>query len=81
MSTGKYDRRIILKEGVVGTVDVYRILEAYGETLDPCLDHAIKKLLCAGTRGAKGSVQDKQEAINSIQESIKLEQQRKKFYK
>lgn len=81
MTIGKYERRIILKEGVAGTIDVYRILEAYRETIDPCLDHAIKKLLCAGIRGAKDSIQDKREAIDSIQESIKLELQKKKLYK
>jgi hypothetical protein len=33
-------------------VDVYRVLEMFGVT-DPCLQHAIKKLLVAGGRGQK----------------------------
>ena len=33
-------------------IDVYRVLELFNVT-DPCLQHAIKKLLCAGGRGAK----------------------------
>ena len=31
-------------------LDIYRILKLY-EVNDPCLQHAIKKLLCAGKRG------------------------------
>ena len=33
-------------------LDVYRILNLYNVT-DPCLQHGIKKLLCAGKRGSK----------------------------
>jgi hypothetical protein len=48
-------------------IDVYRILNLYQVT-DPCLQHAIKKLLVAGTRGAgKGPRQDIQEAIDSLE--------------
>ena len=46
-------------------VDVYRVLILFGVT-DPCLQHAIKKLLCAGNRGAKDKTQDVQEAISSL---------------
>ena len=35
-------------------LDIYRILKLY-EVSDPCLQHAIKKLLCAGKRGVKKS--------------------------
>lgn len=45
------------------TVDVYRILHAF-EVTDPCVQHAIKKLLCAGKRlGGKTLEQDIGEAI------------------
>ena len=47
------------------TVDVYRVLELFDVT-DPCLQHAIKKLLCAGGRGAKNDVKDVCEAIDSL---------------
>lgn len=47
-------------------VDVYRVLELF-EVTDPCLQHAIKKLLCAGGRGAKDIEQDVQEAIDSLE--------------
>ncbi len=49
----------------LNAVDVYRVLSLYGVT-DPCLQHAIKKLLCAGDRGAKDIEQDVQEAIDTL---------------
>lgn len=47
-------------------VDVYRVLALFSVT-DPCLQHAIKKLLVAGGRGA-GKVIDRdiQESIDSL---------------
>jgi hypothetical protein len=48
-------------------IDIYRILDLYNVT-NPCLQHAIKKLLAAGERGAgKDSMQDVQEAIDSLE--------------
>lgn len=47
------------------SIDVYRILELYQVT-DHCIGHALKKLLCAGIRGAKDSTKDIQEAIDSL---------------
>lgn len=47
------------------TIDVYRVLQLFGVT-DPCLQHAAKKLLCAGQRGAKTQDQDIQEAIDTL---------------
>jgi len=46
-------------------VDVYRVLDLFGVS-NPCIQHAIKKLLCAGTRGVKDTQQDVQEAITSL---------------
>lgn len=49
------------------TVDVYRVLALFNVT-DPCLQHAIKKLLVAGGRGAgKDITQDIKEAIDSLE--------------
>jgi len=53
-------------------VDVYDILSAYGVT-NPADAHAIKKMLCPGRRGAKDGIQDRQEAIVSLQRAIELE--------
>lgn len=48
------------------TIDVYRVLVAFGVS-DPCIQHAIKKLLCAGQRrGGKTIDQDVAEAIWSL---------------
>lgn len=46
-------------------IDVYRILKLFNVT-DPCIQHAIKKLLCVGIRGAKDEIKDVQEAIDSL---------------
>ena len=53
-------------------VDVYRVLILFGVT-DPCLQHAIKKLLCAGNRGAKDETQDVQEAISSLLRYLEMQ--------
>lgn len=47
-------------------VDVYRVLELF-EVTDPCIQHAVKKLLVAGSRGSKGIYQDVAEAIASLE--------------
>jgi len=53
-------------------VDVYDILAAYNVT-NPADAHAIKKMLCPGQRGAKNGIQDRREAIVSLQRAIELE--------
>ncbi len=52
--------------GHLESVDIYRVLSMYGVT-DPCLQHAAKKVLCAGGRGAKDQAKDVQEAIDTLQ--------------
>lgn len=47
------------------SVDVYRVLELFA-VKDPAIQHAVKKLLCAGNRGAKDKAKDVQEAIDSL---------------
>lgn len=47
-------------------IDVYRVLGLFSVT-DPCLQHAVKKLLVAGGRGAGKDIdKDVQEAIDSL---------------
>ena len=53
-------------------IDVYDILTAYTVT-NPADAHAIKKMLCPGKRGAKDGIQDRREAIASLQRAIELE--------
>jgi hypothetical protein len=73
----KYIRRINAVDDFSGfmSVDVYAVLEAFNVTC-PARQHAVKKLLCAGLRGAKDSTQDLEEARDSITRSIQLEMQR-----
>ena len=53
-------------------IDVYRVLLLFGVT-NPCLQHAIKKLLCAGQRGIKDQKQDVQEAIASLLRYLEMQ--------
>ena len=58
-------------------MDVYRVLQIFNVT-DPCLQHAVKKLLCAGGRGAKNDVKDVREAMDSLTrwQQMRLEDER-----
>jgi hypothetical protein len=47
-------------------IDVYHVLDAYPSGCPP-IDHAIKKLLCTGSRGLKDWETDLQEAIDSLE--------------
>lgn len=47
-------------------IDVYRVLQIFGVT-DPCIQHAVKKLLVAGGRGAGKDInRDIQESIDTL---------------
>lgn len=51
----------------LNVVDVYRVLTLFS-VVDPCLQHAIKKLLVAGGRGAGKSIEkDVQEAVDTLE--------------
>jgi hypothetical protein len=54
------------------TVDVYDVLKAF-DVRCPAIQHAVKKLLCAGIRGHKNRRQDLAEARESIGRAIELE--------
>ena len=48
-------------------IDVYRVLDLF-EVADPCIAHAVKKLLVSGNRGGgKDMDRDIQEAIDSLE--------------
>lgn len=47
------------------SIDVYRVLSIFGVT-DPCIQHAIKKLLVAGGRGHKDIDKDIQDSIDTL---------------
>lgn len=65
--TSKYHRTI---KGV--QLDVYDVLKAWNVT-NPATQHAIKKLLQPGQRGHKDTLQDLNEAQQSIARAIELE--------
>jgi hypothetical protein len=71
----KYHMTIIGLDGVITKVDVYRVIDAY-QIQDAGLQHAIKKILMAGHRGHKDFFTDLREAVNSINQTILLEQQK-----
>ncbi len=48
------------------TIDVYRVLLLF-EVTDPALQHALKKVIAAGKRGAKDASKDIAEAIVALQ--------------
>lgn len=47
-------------------VDVYRVIDLW-EIKHPALQHALKKVMAAGKRGAKDEAKDVQEAIDSLE--------------
>ena len=53
-------------------IDIYRVLLLFCVT-DPCLQHATKKLLCAGNRGVKDELKDVQEAITSLVRYLEMQ--------
>lgn len=58
-------------------IDVYRVLLLFAVT-DPCLQHAVKKLLCAGNRGVKDELKDVQEAISSLTRYLEIKTENEK---
>lgn len=53
-------------------VDIYRILELY-EVTDPCVQHAVKKLLCSGKRGVKEMSKDIKEASDTLNRYFEMQ--------
>lgn len=50
-------------------MDVYSVLDAFDVT-DPGIQHAVKKLLCAGIRGKASRAQDIKEAIDALSRAL-----------
>ena len=48
------------------TLDVYRVINIFGVS-DPCIQHALKKLLCSGVRGHKDQAKDIQDVIDTLE--------------
>ena len=62
----KYIRTIYGLCGTPVKVDVYRVSDAFPTGSAP-IDHAVKKMLCAGLRGHKDKLTDIDNAIESLQ--------------
>lgn len=54
-------------------IDIYRFCDLFGIT-GP-LEHALKKIACAGERGAKDFYKDLNEAISSIKRAIEMREE------
>ena len=54
------------------TIDVYRVIDLFNVS-NPCIQHAVKKLLCSGQRGVKDTRQDVQEAITSLVRYLEMQ--------
>ena len=52
-------------------IDIYRVLKMWQVT-DPCIQHAVKKLLVAGKRGNKVMSIDVKEAIVALERFIQM---------
>jgi hypothetical protein len=52
-------------------IDVYRVLDLFAVT-NPSIQHATKKLLCAGGRGTKDFEKDLREARDSIERALQM---------
>jgi hypothetical protein len=61
-----------------GHVDVYAIIETF-DVRCPAVQHALKKLLCAGIRGKGDTLADLEEAKDAILRAIELELERKSY--
>ena len=72
---GKYTRHVYYyDEGGRNhevSIDVYDILKAF-DVRCPAIQHAVKKLLCCGTRGHKDADTDLREAMQAIERAIEL---------
>lgn len=72
----KYLRTIQAADGDGSVnVDVYAVLEAF-EVTCPARAHAIKKLLCCGTRGKGDAVADLMGVLAAVNRAVELETKR-----
>ena len=55
----------------IAEIDVYTVLKLFDVT-DPCLQHIVKKALCAGKRGHKGMMEDLQNIVDTAIRAVEL---------
>lgn len=59
-------------------LDIYRVCDLW-EVIDPCIQHSVKKLLAAGSRGYKDVAKDIQEAIDSLERWKEMQVENKRI--
>ncbi len=55
----------------IAEIDVYAVLKLF-EVTDPCLQHIVKKALCAGKRGHKDMIEDLQNIVDTAIRAVEL---------
>ncbi len=55
----------------IAEIDVYAVLKLFDVT-DPCLQHIVKKALCAGKRGHKDMMEDLQNIVDTAIRAVEL---------
>lgn len=72
----KYLRSIRAADGNESVnIDVYSVLEAFAVTC-PARAHAVKKLLCCGTRGKGDTIADLHGVLAAVNRAVELELKR-----
>ena len=55
----------------LNSIDVYKVLQLF-EVTDPCLQHIVKKALCAGQRGHKDFKKDIQDILDTAKRCVEI---------
>ena len=55
----------------IAEIDVYAVLKLF-DVSDPCLQHIVKKALCAGKRGHKDMMEDLQNIVDTAIRAVEL---------
>ena len=71
ISAPKKHRHYFKDVSKIAEIDVYAVLKLFDVT-DPCLQHIVKKALCAGKRGHKDMMEDLQNIVDTAIRAVEL---------
>ena len=71
ISAPKKHRHYFKDVSNIAEIDVYAVLKLF-EVTDPCLQHIVKKALCAGKRGHKDMMEDLQNIVDTAIRAVEL---------
>ena len=71
VSAPKKHRHYFKDVSNIAEIDVYAVLKLF-EVTDPCLQHIVKKALCAGKRGHKDMMEDLQNIVDTAIRAVEL---------